>query len=883
MKPIKIEFQAFGPYPDYEVVDFEDMSRKGLFLICGKTGSGKTMILDAMTFALFGKSSGHVRDSLEAMRSTNADFDKTTYVRFIFEDNQKIYKFERRLVRKRKNLSAEYSAEIKKEDGTWEVMFENPKEKDLNQRAEEIIGLDYEQFRQVIILPQGQFEKLLVSNSDEKEKILANIFGEMQWQKIADRMVERTAKVRDELKLKKLKVSEKLKEEGCETTEDLRNLISEKQEVLNQLEEEFIKNNYDELINKQQKLAALAKRFEDMNKAALRLEQYEAQAVDKEKWIRSINDALRANKVMVLLEKAKESHILLEKRRAEEERAQRSADIMKTEADTASEKLKELLEGISLIDNKKTIKLQYKNKYADYEGMDAVKLQYAEKQKEENSAIKTEQAFKEKYEAYDEKIIKDRNNYEKLNKEHQLLLDKYVNGIAGELAKNLEDNMPCPVCGSTVHPNKACIYDDSVTKEDVELKKQEVDSAYVVLQKLLSDKEEAKKVLDEKHSVTENIRVEVAGIKIRLESLQKNMVEGIGSLKELQKAVEELKNDIDEYEKMKSVFEKEAQDKKEKYTIALAKIEPAKRETENANKDYETALSLADEVLKSEGFKDADEVNNLYKSVEEIDILKDMVSKFDSGIKMARENLEELKKELEGKEEPDEEECLRKIKEATDAKSDYAEKKGILNSNKERLEAKLSEIEAESHGIEERYHQAEEDCIFAKSVRGDAGTGLQRYVLGIMFSSVIAAANKMLATVHGGRYHLYRSDEKNQGSNKRGLELKVTDSRSLDHEGRFVNTLSGGEKFLVSLSLAIGLSAIAKKSGIKIEALFIDEGFGSLDEESISDAMNVLNSIGEANGIVGIISHVQLLQDRIPTKLQVEKNASGSHIVKTIG
>ena len=152
-----------------------------------------------------------------------------------------------------------------------------------------------------------------------------------------------------------------------------------------------------------------------------------------------------------------------------------------------------------------------------------------------------------------------------------------------------------------------------------------------------------------------------------------------------------------------------------------------------------------------------------------------------------------------------------------------------------------------------------------------------------MFSSVVAAANKMLELVHGGRYRLYRSDEKAKGNNKRGLELKVFDRYSSDHEGRFVSTLSGGEKFLASLALSIGMSTVAQKSGIRIEALFIDEGFGSLDEDSIEDAMNILNSIREANGLVGIISHVRLLEDQIPSKIRVREDEEGSHLSLSVG
>ena len=192
-------------------------------------------------------------------------------------------------------------------------------------------------------------------------------------------------------------------------------------------------------------------------------------------------------------------------------------------------------------------------------------------------------------------------------------------------------------------------------------------------------------------------------------------------------------------------------------------------------------------------------------------------------------------------------------------------------------------LKAEGEGIEEKIREAEEDFAFAKKLRGDSGTGLQRYVLGIMFSSVIKAANSMLEMVHDGRYRLFRSDAKAQGSNKRGLELAVFDRNSDEHGGRPVSTLSGGEKFLVSLALSIGMSNVAQKSGIRIEALFIDEGFGSLDENSINDAMNVLESIRRANGMVGIISHVQLLQDRVACKLQVGETDRGSHIVSTIG
>ena len=160
--------------------------------------------------------------------------------------------------------------------------------------------------------------------------------------------------------------------------------------------------------------------------------------------------------------------------------------------------------------------------------------------------------------------------------------------------------------------------------------------------------------------------------------------------------------------------------------------------------------------------------------------------------------------------------------------------------------------------------------------------GLQRYVLGVLFASVIGEANRMLEKVHGGRYRLYRSDARGAG-NKRGLELYIHDARAPEDEGRSVSTLSGGEKFLVSLALSIGLSSVAQRGGIRLGTLFIDEGFGSLDEQSIDDALDVLASIQRSSGMVGIISHVSVLYDTLPSKIEVRKSGQGSRIVQTIG
>lgn len=883
MRPIKVEFQAFGPYAGHETVDFEAISERGLFLICGKTGTGKTMILDAMTFALFGKSSGNGRDDFEAMRCTNADFDKTTFVKFEFENNGEYYLFERRLERKRKNLSPSYNLMHKDDDGVWRTVFENAKEKALNEKAVEIIGLDYDQFRQVIVLPQGQFEKLLTSKSDDKEKILTNIFGEERWQKIADQLYYEVESRKNALKEKKDRIYSKLREENCETTAQLQLVIKQKENELTEMEKAFKSEDYDEKIIDLQNQLKLVARFGDLHKAEERVKTLADSKSERKEWEDTAKAAAKAEKIRALLDEADELTEAFESRQKQEKAARDNAVTTKAEHDVAAASLKTHLGQEKTIEDKKTLRTQYEGKRTLYSGIDEAQAVVNKAVKAEKKAKLEEDKAKKGYEAFAPIIKKLEKEYTELNHGHSELLAHYLSGITGELAETLEEGKPCPVCGSTSHPHKATKADNSVSKEEVDAKKEEVDSKYEELNNKLNAQKEAKAQLDAKHLVVEAKHSEVVAAQTNFDNAKKNLVEGIDSLEALETQIQTLTDAIESYAKTKKSLEDDEKLKKEAYTTANAKIAPAEKETKESKAKLEKAEKLVDEVLKKNGFESEDEVRDLLMDEEDLSKLNNKIAKYDADVKSAKESLDALKKELKGKKEPDEAACNAALTVASNAKTDYAEKKGKLTSEVERLSKKSKELEAEGEGIEDKIHEAEEDFVFAKKLRGDSGTGLQRYVLGIMFSSVVAAANKMLEMVHGGRYRLYRSDEKTAGSNKRGLELKVFDKNSEDHEGRFVSTLSGGEKFLASLALSIGMSTIAQKSGIKIEALFIDEGFGSLDEDSITDAMNVLNSIQEANGLVGIISHVQLLQERIPSKLKVEENEKGSHIVQAIG
>lgn len=883
MKPCMVEFQAFGPYAGHELVDFEKLAAKGLFLICGKTGTGKTMILDAITFALYGKSSGHGRDDFEAMRCTNAAFDVTTYVRFTFENNGIYYRFERRLERKRKNLSASYMVWQKDENGTWTALFENAKEKMLNEKAEEIIGLSYEQFRQVIVLPQGQFEKFLTSDSADKEKILTSIFGEEKWQAVAQLMFEEATERRQQLKSLQEQISNSLQEEACETLAELEVVVAQKKERLDAMEAAYQEGACEKQIRALRDRLALVSRFQDLRRERARVRAYEEKQHDRVEQEKRIQDARRAEKV---------KELLLELHRAEAAQAERKTAVRT--ADQAAGQAKQQAEQILLqvtaqqqkndeIEEKKAQKIQLTAKITDYESIAALEQTFQKQRKAAESALQEAEQEKQIYESYAPKLVMLHEAYETDMEEHRKLLAAYLAGITGELAASLVEGQPCPVCGSREHPQKAVRTEADTSKEHVEEKRAEADAVYQKLQQTMQKQEQAKKKYEEKQRLAQELQLVKETAYTRLAEMQNNLIPEIGSLAELQKKLQQLTDEIGkDTEKLQSLT-KMLEQANNTVAETAAKAELARQEEELAQKKQEAAMQAVAKGLSEHGFADIKEAEQLLMGEKELEGMRRQIADYDAGKKAAEEQVMRLQEELGRQQEPDEEACKTELARLEKLQETYAKETAVLSETIRRLSEKADKLAQAGEGLEEKLLEAEQDLAFAKKLRGDAGTGLQRYVLGILFSSVIAAANRMLSMVHGGRYRLFRSDEKAQGSNKRGLELKVYDKNSEEHEGRFVSTLSGGEKFLASLALSIGMSTIAQKSGIRIEALFIDEGFGSLDEDSITDAMQILDSIQQANGLVGIISHVQLLQERIPTKLRVEETEKGSHIIQTIG
>ena len=455
---------------------------------------------------------------------------------------------------------------------------------------------------------------------------------------------------------------------------------------------------------------------------------------------------------------------------------------------------------------------------------------------------------------------------------------RYYAGIYGEIASQLTDHVPCPVCGSPLHPHPAEKTADSVSKNEME----EAETAAGKARQRWKSAEDRRQAAEaEKQSSEKRLRdAEKAwnDAAAALRNAEANLIDRIPDSYTLEGRLNELKTKIAQYQSASEQLRNEAETAKEALDRLNAQIDAAAEECRNAENLRNDAKSALEAALIQNGCHDYLRVKQeLLPDPKRKEMHTELVE-YDRDVQMASRELSQMRQALAGLEEPDTARFDARQAEITEENNTYAKRGAELQAEIARLTKKRSLLQEKWAHFEAEIGEAENDLAFAKKLRGDSGIGLQRYVLAILFNQVIGQANQMLEKVHGGRYRLYRSDDKGAG-NKRGLELKVSDNRSPDTQGRSVAMLSGGEKFLVSLSLSIGMSTVAQKTGVQIEALFIDEGFGTLDDSSIHDAMDILESVRRSSGMIGIISHVRLLESSIPTHLEVVKTNGGSTIV----
>lgn len=883
MKPLKLEFQAFGPYVEKQTVDFEKLSGKGMFLITGDTGSGKTTIFDAMTFALYGGGSGtdekskDGRNDITEWRCTQANDDTPTFVSFTFSTHGKKYVFTRKLVKKRTNFATEYGCCEICPDGTEMPLFTNPKATDLNKKSAELTGLTKEQFRQVVLLPQGQFEKFLTADSGSKEGILKKIFGTEMWGRYAETFYNAAAEKKESLEKIKSDVESVLNSEGCKDPEDLKAKIEIIGEEAAENEKKHTGFDRDK---KKKELDKLKKLISDYQEVANLNKEYSELLLKEEDISRKKDKLKRSDKAEPLREKIASFDTSLKELKTREE----NLEIIKNNVPSAEEMVKTAEEkkeqhGKDSPVNRinKTIG-EYESRRESYKNIDVLKNTLEEAGTEKNTAEINVKAQEEKVNSIKAEGAAAKEDFDNSNNTASIYREEYFAGIYGELAGELEEGKKCPVCGSLTHPSPAERKEGSISKADLDKAEKDAKDKRDVLDRIDSRRIREEKILSELNKIFSEKMAVFTKADSDYNAAKKNLIDGIESETALNEAILKLQNEAADYEKKQKELEDDLRAKVDKLTALKASLTAAEDEKEKSAEKHKKDVNVLNSALRTAGYGNKEEaVSDLLDDGERSSLIHE-AAEYDARVQDLIKRIEDKNSSLKGTSEPDPEAVKNLEEEIENESKGYESVKAALTSEIKRLEDKYNIYSAQFSVYKSSIHQAENDFSFARKLRGDIGVGIQRYVLAVMFGEVIGEANRMLAKVHGGRYALFRTDDSGS-KRKSGLELKVHDSWSPDSAGRSVAMLSGGEKFLVSLALSIGLSTIAQKSGVQTEALFIDEGFGTLDEKSIQDAMDVLESVRAGHVMIGIISHVQLLEDNIPTHLSVIKKDKGSEIV----
>ena len=865
MRPLKLTMRAFGPYAGETTIDFDKLDGRHLFLICGPTGAGKTTILDAMCYALYGKTSGDRTGS--HMRSDYATSAQKTEVIFDFSIGGKTYRAirspEQYIDKKRgkgQTKAAMQASLAELEDGKEVRTIRTGVE----EAAGKLIGLNASQFCQVILLPQGDFRKLLVAKADEREAILKQLF---KTQRFSDFQNELRLSLNDLLKKKAAETTElaaTLSMAAAADEEDLKKQQEENDRFLEEKkkEREMEDAAYRDFRKTYQQAAVLFTHFETLEKAEGRLKQLLAMEKDMkeaEESLRSIRAARELSGYFDSLEKIGTDGSLVKKdmERWEKEQKKWAAAIeMLAQKGTELEKKKGDMD-------------KNRQKVAEMtQWMPKAKAYGATLREVNRLTEKVEEATKE-VQKLNAKAEADRKIKEAAEAEAEALRRDYIFGQAAILASQLRDGEPCPVCGSVHHPRPAVSDRNLPTEEEVKKAQERAAKAA----ETWNDSTQLAQQYQVSAYVSAISEQGYAQAKMRtLEDVPEEFRKPIALREAIHRLTEEIRNWEKETEETAAAREKAVS----AYAAAEAGFKAARAQREKLAKDYTYWQQALLEKGKAAGFSSLAECRSWFERRGEEEKLARSIETYRRERQGAEKVAEDEKDFLKGSEKPD----MARLGEEERNHQVHMRNLVKLLSDGENRKKLLEDTGARVKEINRRHEKTLKDTSLVSGLynltRGEKSRiTLERYVLGALLDEVAKAANLRLLDMSHHRYSLHRmAGDSTDG--RGGLTLEVSDSYT--GRSRPANTLSGGETFLASLSLALGLADVvqAKQGGVRLDTMFIDEGFGTLDPEALNSAMNTLIDLQNTGRLVGIISHVPELEERIDARLKVTPAEKGS-------
>lgn len=908
MRPLKITMSAFGPYAGEVTLDMQKLGKSGIYLITGDTGAGKTTVFDAISYALYGEASGNYRENT-TLRSKYASADTPTFVELEFEYNNEIYKINRNPEYPRPNKRGEgftkqsANAELVMPDGSVITKI-----KEVSAKVEEIIGINKNQFSQIAMIAQGDFRKLLNCETNERSKIFRKIFKTEPYHNIEIKLSSLFNELKRNREKEKSGIEQYINQLKCNENDTLsleleraksgdvliEDVIKLAGEIINKDTLEYTKTQKNiESINEEiEKINSNIKLYENQEatkkayaKASSKLEEFKTKRNECEKAYKSaeaqrdrlddltskinlINSKMPKYDELKSLENSiSERTQSFEKSNNSLKQKQQEITLLEKEIDEKSKALEEV-KGADLLVQKLTVEKEEINKKA--EALKELKTEI-DRCKTEQKNLKNAQSFAKS--ALDE--------YGALENEYNQIYIAFFNEQAGIIADELKDGEPCPVCGSTSHPNLARKSENAPSQADVESAQNLVKKAQEKANKARDTasalksrfdeiaanvKSAAKKLFGTDDNVFDDYNSNINALKKEYDctlALLKTANEKLNLYQKLDKEIPKIQ------EKQKSLSDEISTLNTQKASDEAFISENTKRVTSiKSELDFESA-DLAKDKLKEYTNLSNDIKNTIEKSKNDFDDIK---SKYDTqkGTKASLENALKEFKEIDLASLNEKSLKLNEYKKDVDetAKSLYSR----IENNKSRVDD-ISKKRDILKGYDDKYVWLKALSETANGdISGKEKITLETFVQMTYFDSIIRKANIRLLTMSDGQYELVRRSDAETLKKNEGLALDVIDH--FNGSSRSVSTLSGGESFMASLCLALGLSDEIQSSngGIKLDTMFVDEGFGSLDGEALDRALSALTSLSQGNRLVGIISHVDALRDRIDNKIVITKD-----------
>ena len=1011
MKPLQLSLSAFGPFASRETIDFSQLGNNPLFLLNGPTGAGKTTLLDAICFALYGKTTGDEREGSQ-MRCDMADDSTLTEVEFSFQLADYSYRIRRVPEQQRLKKSGDGYTVHKPEAQLYRIDHQGAEQllvpakiSEATAEIEQLTGLDADQFRQVMVLPQGKFRQLLMADSKQRERIFSQLFQTHTYRIIEDKLKQRAAAINSAVKEQRNRREGVLLNAQLESVEQLADEITRLQQPLTEAEQVKIASAKQQLLANQQldKAGLLAADFQQLAVLQTQAQQLNQQAESIAYVQQQVTMAEQALLVKPVWDswQAREAELLQAEQRLKQCQQQTQQAIVLRDQATQDAAEITVLQQQKQQHHRQVLQLQ--GLVPQLQSLQQVQAQLAELNTELSAAEQTAHVKQQQLQA----LLTERQHAQQQAEQWQLLADLQLQlqqrlieqqatvrlykqwqadtetllqrqvalqqaaargdqlrlayqhaeqntqqlqllwhqGQAALLARQLNDQSPCPVCGSCEHPTPANSDEIIPSEQQLQVAQQQQQQAqqalttareeYATLKQQHQQQQqccdEAKAALADapnqtlplwQQRVTETQQqyqasveaqqqlhyyrqqqqqsqhdeqqlreqVEQAGrhyqqqhaaqasLQGQLQTIEKSVPDEYRTLDQLNSAIATTQSLQDNCDKIIVRLQQVLQSASDLLTGAQASERAADNVLKQAVSHCGTARQVLDNCYQQHNFTGQQQLLAALQPEAELEALKQQINDYQQQCQRNKDRREQLQKQLAEQSAPDLDYFEQALQQSTEALALAESQWQQLHTRMTVLtqtQQQLRELVRESEQLEAEYAVV---GTLADVANGQTGNkvSLQRFVLSVLLDDVLLVASQRLQMMSKGRYQLIRKEQKAKGNKASGLELEVEDAYT--SKVRSVATLSGGESFMAALSMALGLSDVvqAYAGGIKLDTLFIDEGFGSLDQESLDLAVRTLMDLQSSGRMVGVISHVAEMKEQITTRIDIIKTASGS-------